>query len=219
MTRCVAPLLIVAFAAPGLLLGAEPDVSRPRVAVLRPANVAANEWWQQTSAAGDQVQDLLIAALATTQQYQVLGRAFLADTLAEKKIWLAGELSPGGAAKLGRQLGVRYVVATTLKEYGTSSRGVLGRRKRKLLGFGGFKGFRVAVSVNVFDGESGVSVWSDGRDAEVSRTRPADAPAEEAAVDAARIFEETLVPLMQELADALATATLAEPESAVEAPS
>ena len=72
---------------------------------------------------------------------------------------------------------------------------------------------RVAVSVRVFDGESGTSVWTSTRSTEVPRTKPVDAPPEEVAQDSARIFEETLIPLLQELATALAEATLTETET------
>jgi curli biogenesis system outer membrane secretion channel CsgG len=213
MHTSIALLFAAALAAPSALLAAEPEVAPPRLAVVRPTSKVVLDWWNGSGAA-ERVQDRLIGALASSQKYQVLDRDLVTETLAREKVLLSGELSPGGAIRVGRELGVRYVAAGTLIEFGTSIEGTLGRRKRKLFGLGGLRPFRVEFVLRLHDVETGASLWSSGRLIDVPRHKPGESkePAEVEAwndKERNRIFGETLIGLVGELAEELAAADVA----------
>lgn len=198
MKRTTALALAVVLGTAPVAVKASDDDSRPGLAVLRADNRAQSQWWDEIGA--ERAQSALIAQLAESRRYQVMTRRRLADTLAAKKLWISGELSPASAIRLGRELGVRYLVTSTLVEFGTGARGLGRGRGRKLLGLGGPKSFRTEFVLRLIDTEVGRMVWSDSRRTVTPLREVLSSSVDETTRAEDAVFEQALVPLLEELA-------------------
>ena len=200
----VAVALAVVVASVGPAVASEDEDGGPEIAVLRLYNRAANPWWDTVGA--ERAQGALNTLLADNQPLVVMPHQELADALAERRLWLTGELSPAGATKLGRQLRLRFLVAGTLVEYGTGATASNERRGRKLLGLGGPKDFKAELVLRLIDGATGATIWSDSRRDQVplrevvQQTEGADGSAE------AAIFERLVMPMLEGMGSQLAQA-------------
>jgi curli biogenesis system outer membrane secretion channel CsgG len=179
----------------------------PSIAVLRFENPLANPWWSVDGIR--RAQDLLVGEIQASGRFAVLDRAALDARMQEEKLLMpAGQLSPAAAVKLGRVLGMDYLVTGSLSEYGAGSKA----GRRRLLGLRAGRDFAAELSLRVVDGASGELVWADGaRHAAASSGEWANA--DPAAVDAA-MFEPLLVPLLRDLVGRMLATELeaAEPE-------
>jgi curli biogenesis system outer membrane secretion channel CsgG len=146
-------MAILAFAAFGLITDAL-AAEKPRIGIMRFTNNTHASWWHVSS--GEELQDMLIAELASTKAFSVLERKELDAVIGEQKLGASGLVNPKTAAKLGNLTGAKYLVAATVsafeedtggKKGGVSMFGVsVGRDKEKAY---------LAVDLKVIDVETG----------------------------------------------------------------
>jgi curli biogenesis system outer membrane secretion channel CsgG len=173
----------------------------PSIAVLRFENPLANDWWSVDGIR--RAQELLTAEIQAAGAYAVMDRVTLDTRMqVEKLLQPPGQLSPAGAVKLGRTLGLSYLVTGSLSAYGAG--GKVG--KRRLLGLWSGRDFAAEISLRVFDGATGRLVWADdGRG--TAAFDPAWVDADPGSVDAA-MFDRLLAPLLRDLATRMLSAGL-----------
>ncbi len=125
---------------------------KPRIGVLRFTNHTSAGWWG--GGVGTDLQDMLIAELASTNNFRVLERKELDDVINEQDLGASGMVNPRTRSRLGNITGAKYLIAATLSafEQNTSGGG---------LSFGGIslggsqdKAY-MAVDLKVIDVETG----------------------------------------------------------------
>ncbi len=103
--------LVSAFALLALLSApAFAQSNKPRVAVLEFKNKASHYSWNWYDA-GRGAQDMLVTELVKTGKYRVIEREQLAAIMQEKNLSLSGDIDPRTAVKIGKMLGVEYLIA------------------------------------------------------------------------------------------------------------
>ena len=125
---------------------------RPRIGVLRFTNHTSAGWW--SGSVGTDLQDMLIAELASTNSFRVLERRELDAVLDEQDLGDSGRVNPRTRSRLGNITGAKYLIAATLSafEQNTSGGGLsfggisLGGRQDKAY---------MAVDLKVIDVETG----------------------------------------------------------------
>jgi curli biogenesis system outer membrane secretion channel CsgG len=127
---------------------------KPRIGIMRFTNNTHASWWHVAS--GTELQDMLIAELASTKAFSVLERKELDAVISEQKLGASGLVNAKTATKLGNLTGAKYLVAATVsafeedtsgKKGGVSLFGVsVGRDKEKAY---------MAVDLKVIDVETG----------------------------------------------------------------
>jgi curli biogenesis system outer membrane secretion channel CsgG len=127
---------------------------KPRIGILRFTNHTHASWWHVAS--GEELQDMLIAELASTKAFSVLERKELDAVISEQKLGASGLVNPKTATKIGNITGAKYLVAATVSSFeentgdkkgGVSLLGVsVGRDKEKAY---------MAVDLKVIDVETG----------------------------------------------------------------
>lgn len=150
------------FAATGPLAAADQS-TKPRVAVLEFKNKAEGYAWAWYRA-GQAAQDMFVTELVRKGSYRVIEREQLAAILEEKNLTLSGDIDPKTAVKLGKMLGVEYLIAGAVTELGVADRDVnvpgslFGRlpsvnvRSQKM---------DAAVDARAFSTTTGEIVWAD----------------------------------------------------------
>jgi len=164
MTRSFRSLLICAYAfsAATRLLAADEQSTRPRVAVLEFKNKVQGYGWSGYKA-GQAAQDMLVTELVRKGTYRVIEREQLDEILREKNLTLSGDIDPKTAVKLGKMLGVEYLITGAVTEMGVANRGanvpgLFGRlpsvnvRSQKL---------DAALDARAFSTSTGEIVWAD----------------------------------------------------------
>ena len=127
---------------------------RPRIGVLRFTNHTSAGWW--SGSVGTDLQDMLIAELASTNSFRVLERRELDAVLDEQDLGDSGRVNPRTRSRLGNITGAKYLIAATLSAFEQNTSGGGGG-----LSFGGFslggnqdKAY-MAVDLKVIDVETG----------------------------------------------------------------
>lgn len=179
----------------------EPEAVLPSITVLRFDNPLANEWWSVEGMR--RAQDLLLEELSAVGRYAVVDRATLESRMQVAKLLQPpGRLSPAGAVKLGRILGLRFLVTGSLTDFGAGEKA----GRRRLLGLRSGRDFAAALTLRVLDGTSGRLVWADSaQDAAAFDERWATA--DSGAVEA-EMFDRLLQPMLRGLAARLLEADL-----------
>lgn len=133
--------------------------ARPRVAVLEFKNKAPHAWGHVGAAA----QDILISELVKKDKYTVIDRERLAEVLQEKNLSLSGDIDPKTAVKAGKLLGVEYVIAGSVTEFGSvksgASTGWLGRGLPSV--DVGTTKFTAAIDARAISTTTGEVIWAD----------------------------------------------------------
>src|SRR5580765_6049708 len=102
-------LLLAVLAAPGLTRAAGKGGSeKPRIAVLEFKNKADNQWWYHGGAAAGQ--DVFVTELVKSGKFRVGEREQLEAVMQEKHLPLSGDVDPKAAVKIGKLLGVNYLL-------------------------------------------------------------------------------------------------------------
>jgi curli biogenesis system outer membrane secretion channel CsgG len=164
MSRISRFLLIgaIAFSAANRLLAADEPSTRPRVAVLEFKNKVQGYGWSGYKA-GQAAQDMLVTELVRKGTYRVIEREQLDAILREKNLSLSGDIDPKTAVKVGKMLGVEYLITGAVTEMGVANRGanvpgLFGRlpsvnvRSQKL---------DAALDARAFSTSTGEIVWAD----------------------------------------------------------
>ena len=88
---------------------------KPRLGVLRFTNETNAGWWGAT--AGRDLQDMLIAELASMKVFDVLERKELDAVISEQDMGASGRIEKGTRAQIGKITGAKYLVAGTVSAF------------------------------------------------------------------------------------------------------
>ncbi len=154
-------------AAPTPVVAAQP-VPLGKLVVLEFANKADNQfWWHGGGAA---TQDIFVNELIGTKMFQVIDREKLEQLFQEKNLTLSGEISAANAVKIGKLLGVNYLLTGTVTKYGLPDDG--NNKPGGLPGFSaGNRKFEAAIKVQLVNTATGKAVWSDELSTEETSTK------------------------------------------------
>src|SRR4051812_36035886 len=142
-----AVLLPLAAVIPRLSLAAPGN--KPRIAVLAFKIKADNQWWYHGGA--EAAQDVFITELVKSGKFRVVEREQLQALMQEKQVSVSGDVDPKTAVKIGKLLGVNYLLTGAVTEYGSIDvRGRFGERK-----------FVAALNARLISAGTGEIVWAD----------------------------------------------------------
>jgi curli biogenesis system outer membrane secretion channel CsgG len=126
--------------------------AQPRAAVLDFQNKTPNGGW----AVGQGASDMLATEIVKSRKFRVIEREKLKSILKEQGLSLSGAIDPSTAVKVGRLLGVEYIITGAVTEYGQSRSGASGRDVRV-----GKTGYHAAVDVRIVSATTGEIVFAD----------------------------------------------------------
>jgi curli biogenesis system outer membrane secretion channel CsgG len=147
--------LAAAVAVAGLAGTAEAQSKRPLVAVMDFDYGTVDNWWGQYDI-GKGMADQVVDALVNEGSFRVVERKKLDTVLAEQDFAQSDRADPSAAklAKLGKVLGVKYIIAGSITKFSTESRG--GGVRVKGIGLGGKKTkSEVALTARIIDATTG----------------------------------------------------------------
>jgi curli biogenesis system outer membrane secretion channel CsgG len=198
-------LLAVTLAAVAVLAGslgvAEAAASnKPRIAVIEFKNKADNQWWY--SGGAEAAQDVFVTELVKSGKFRVVEREQLSALMAEKNLALSGDIDPSTAVRVGKLLGINYLLTGAVTEYGNTD-----------VGGGGFgvsagkRKFVAAMNARLIDTETGEVVWADEARAEESSVK-VSVFGVGGGVDDDRMFDKVMKPVIQQLTASIKAADL-----------
>jgi curli biogenesis system outer membrane secretion channel CsgG len=167
MNRWKSALVSTAALALSLLAVATPasaQSSRPTVAILDLDYGAIQRWWEGNWDIGKGIADLIVDGLVEDGSYRVIERKRLDAILAEQNFSNSDRADPSAAsvAKIGKALGVKYLIVGSITKFGTEKKGMgvgggaFGGGKLGLGRVGTEKGkANVAVAVRMIDSSTG----------------------------------------------------------------
>jgi curli biogenesis system outer membrane secretion channel CsgG len=149
--------LVAGLAVAGMMVGsAEAQGSkRPLIAVMDFDYGTIDNWWGQYDI-GKGMADQVVNALLEDGSFRVIERKKLDTVLAEQDFAASDRADPSAAklAKMGKVLGVKYILAGSITKFATESRG--GGVRVKGIGLGGKKAkSEVALTARVIDATTG----------------------------------------------------------------
>ncbi len=148
--------LAVALAVAGLAGTAEAQAKkRPMIAVMDFDYGTIQNWWGQYDI-GKGMADQVVDALVNDGTFRVIERKKLDTVLAEQDFAQSDRADPSAAklAKIGKVLGVKYILAGSITKFSTEARG--GGVRVKGIGLGGKKTkSEVALTARVIDATTG----------------------------------------------------------------
>ncbi|HEV8608503.1 MAG TPA: CsgG/HfaB family protein [Thermoanaerobaculia bacterium] len=156
---------VALFAATRVLTAAEPaaePAAKPRVAILEFKNKVQGYGWSGYKA-GQAAQDMLATELVKKGTFRVMEREQLDAIVQEKNLSLSGNIDPKTAVKIGKMIGVEYLIAGAVTEMGVADRNanvpaLFGRlpsvnvRSQRL---------DAALDARAFSTSTGEIVWAD----------------------------------------------------------
>jgi curli biogenesis system outer membrane secretion channel CsgG len=162
MMRRVRSLLFVLFA---VLLASAPTTqaagsAKPRVAVLEFVDKSTHyySWYHVGRAA----QDMMVTALVKGEAFRVIDRERLQALMQEKNLSLSGDVDPKTAVRVGKMLGVEYLIVGAITEFGVTNSGA------SVPGYGGLPSFSMrtqrmdaAIDARAINTSTGEIVWAD----------------------------------------------------------
>lgn len=180
--------------------------SKPRLAVLEFKNKADNQWWYHGGA--EAAQDVFVTELVKSGKFRVVEREQLEALMREKNLTLSGDVDPSTAVRVGKLLGVNYILTGAVTEYGTTDKGAHGSGIGRLPGFSaGKRSFVAALNARLIDTSTGEIVWADeGREEESSVKVSVGGFG--GGVDDNAMFDKVLKPVIQKLTASLKAADL-----------
>jgi curli biogenesis system outer membrane secretion channel CsgG len=134
---------------------AQAQSKRPTVAVMDFDYGTVDNWWGQYDI-GKGMADQVVDALVNDGTFRVIERKKLDTVLAEQDFAQSDRADPSAAklAKIGKVLGVKYIIAGSITKFSTESRG--GAVRVKGIGLGGKKAkSEVALTARVIDATTG----------------------------------------------------------------
>ena len=127
---------------------------KPRIGVLRFTNNTHASWWNVTS--GEELQDMLIAELASAKAFSVLERKELDAVISEQKLSASGLVNKNTTTKIGNLTGAKYLVAATVSSFEEGTSGNTGGVSLLGVSVGGEKEKAyIAVDLKVIEVETG----------------------------------------------------------------
>jgi curli biogenesis system outer membrane secretion channel CsgG len=130
--------LAAAVAAAGMAGSAEAQSKRPLIAVMDFDYGTINNWWGQYDI-GKGMADQVVDALVNDGSFRVIERKKLDTVLAEQDFSHSDRADPSAAklSKIGKVLGIKYIITGSITKFATESRG--GGVRVKGIGLGGKK--------------------------------------------------------------------------------
>jgi curli biogenesis system outer membrane secretion channel CsgG len=174
--------------------------TKPRLAVLEFKNKADNQWWYKGGA--EAAQDVFVTELVKSGKFRVVEREQLAALMEEKNLTLSGDVDPATAVKIGKLLGVNYLLTGAVTEYGNTN-----------VGGGGFgvsagkKKFVAALNARLIDTSTGEIVWADEASKEETSVK-VSVFGVGGGVDDERMFDKVMKPCIQQLTASIKAADL-----------
>ncbi len=203
LTVCAA--LLCAFAVT-MAASAADKSTKPRIAVLEFKNKADNQWWY--SGGAEAAQDVFVTELVKSQKFRVVEREQLQALMQEKNLSLSGDVDPATAVKVGKLLGVNYLLTGAVTEYGMTDKGAHGSGIGRLPGFSaGKRSFVAALNARLIDTSTGEVVWADEASAEESSVK-VSVGGFGGGVDDNRMFDKVMKPCIQQLTASIKAADL-----------
>ena len=204
MTLALCAALALTVAIP-LVAGAAAS-DKPRIAVLEFKNKADNQYWWRGGA--EAMQDVFVTELFKSGKFRVVEREQLAALMQEKNLTLSGDLDPATAVRIGKILGVNYLLTGSVTEYGITDKGGHGSGIGRLPGFSaGKRNFVAAVNSRLIDTSTGEIVWADEARAEESSVK-VSVGGFGGGVDDERMFDKVMKPCIQQLVASIKAADL-----------
>ena len=146
----IASVLLIAIIVSSNVFAAE----KPRLGVLRFTNQTHAGWWG--GSVGRELQDMLIAELASLKVFRVLERKELDAVIKEQDLGASGRVSKKTRSKIGNITGAKYLVAATVSAFEKKTSGGGGGISFKGFSIGGKKDSAyMAVDLKVIDVETG----------------------------------------------------------------
>lgn len=153
--RLFVGLLAALGVAAAMSSSAQAQSKRPTVAVMDFDYGTVDNWWGQYDI-GKGMADQVVDALVNDGTFRVIERKKLDTVLAEQDFAQSDRADPSAAklAKIGKVLGVKYIIAGSITKFSTESRG--GAVRVKGIGLGGKKAkSEVALTARVIDATTG----------------------------------------------------------------
>jgi len=97
--------------------------SLPTVAVSTFSTAGIAPWWGSGFEPGDALADILSDRLVNIGSVSVIDRSHLEQVLREQNLARSGDVTPGSEAKLGRMLGVGYLIVGKVVQFDKSANG------------------------------------------------------------------------------------------------
>lgn len=187
------------------------EAPKPRVAILEFKNKTEGYAWSWYRA-GEAAQDMLVTELVKRGNFRVMERERLEAILEEKNLHLSGDIDPKTAVKLGKMIGVEYLIAGAVTELGVADRDVnvpsalfggrmpsVNVRSQKM---------DAALDARAFSTTTGEIVWADTASESTSDSSVYVAGAG-GGVEDHRKLDRLLRPVVMRLADSLGRAKIA----------
>jgi curli biogenesis system outer membrane secretion channel CsgG len=173
---------------------------KPRIAVLEFKNKADNQWWYHGGATA--AQDVFVTELVKSGKFRVVDREQLEAMMQEKHLTQSGDIDPKTAMKLGKLLGVNYLLTGAVTEYGNTDvsggGGGVSAGKRK---------FVAALNARLINASTGEVLWADEATQEESSIK-VSVFGFGGGVDDNRMFDKVMKPCIQKLVASLKAADI-----------
>jgi curli biogenesis system outer membrane secretion channel CsgG len=127
--------------------------AKDRVAVMEFENKTPHGGWR----VGQGASDMLATALVKVEKFTVFERDKIDAVLKEQDFGASGRIDPTTAAKIGKLIGVEYIITGAVTEYGQSDSDYSGGGKFSV----GKKGYHAAVDVRMVNVNTGEIVFAD----------------------------------------------------------
>lgn len=199
LTLCGVALLALVLV-PVLSAAPKSAGDKPRIAVLEFKNKADNQWWYHGGAAA--AQDVFVTELVKSGKFRVVDREQLEAMMQEKHLTQSGDIDPKTAMKLGKILGVNYLLTGAVTEYGNTDvsggGGGVSAGKRK---------FVAALNARLINASTGEVLWADEASQEESSIK-VSVFGFGGGVDDNRMFDKVMKPCIQKLVASLKAADI-----------
>jgi len=127
---------------------------KPRVGVLRFTNNTHAGWWH--GGMGSELQDMLIAELASTKSFTIVERKELEGIVSEQKLGASGLVRKETAPEIGKLTGARWLISATVTSFEENTGGKDAGFSLMGVSVGGNKGKAyMAVDLKVMDTNTG----------------------------------------------------------------
>lgn len=133
---------------------AQSRANRPTVAVLDLDFASIQRWWENNWDVGKGVADLIVDELVNDGSYRIIERKRLDALLAEQNFSNSDRAEPDAAtvSKMGKMLGVKYLMVGSLTKFGTEN-------KKVGIGGGGWGGGGLGIGrIGTSKGKANVAV-------------------------------------------------------------
>jgi curli biogenesis system outer membrane secretion channel CsgG len=146
------PLIITFFTALLSIWALPALAAAPKVAVMDFDNQSQHGGWRLGRGAAD----ILTTALVKQTDYDVFERDRLNSVIEEQNLGSSGRVDPATAAKIGKIIGVQYIITGAVTEYGESKTGGGGGGVHV-----GKKGYAATVDVRIIDVNTSRILFAD----------------------------------------------------------